>query len=227
MGPAPIDLSDRIADPEDREKAEEKVFERFEKLEDFSPGRGIELDDHPLCTLVTAPNAHQTRADFIEELIGFLLVSGNAYIEATADADDSIRALYCLRPDRVAIIPGDDGWPEGYVYTLDGRATRLVGDAATGIRRVLHIKQFHPLNDHYGMSPIEAAAQAVDLHNTASRWNKSLLDNSARPSGALVYTARDGILTSEPPSAGKGRGRRSTQVLQNLERTAVSQIGVV
>ena len=32
MGPAPIDLSDRIADPEEREKAEEKVIERFEKL---------------------------------------------------------------------------------------------------------------------------------------------------------------------------------------------------
>ena len=33
--------------------------------------------------------------------------------------------------------------------------------------------------------------------NTASRWNKALLDNSARPSGALVYTARDGNLTTE------------------------------
>ena len=59
------------------------------------------------------------------------------------------------------------------------------------------MKLFHPLNDHYGLSPIEAAASAVDIHNTASRWNKALLDNSARPSGALVYTARDGNLTLE------------------------------
>ena len=54
-----------------------------------------------------------------------------------------------------------------------------------------------PANDHYGLSPIEAAATAIDIHNTASRWNKALLDNSARPSGALVYTSRDGNLTPE------------------------------
>ena len=38
------------------------------------------------------------------------------------------------------------------------------------------------------LSPIEAAASAIDLHNAAARWNKALLDNSARPSGALVYS---------------------------------------
>ena len=32
MAPSPIDLTDRIADSEEREKAEEKVMERFEKL---------------------------------------------------------------------------------------------------------------------------------------------------------------------------------------------------
>ncbi|MFA5900973.1 MAG: hypothetical protein WC829_17885, partial [Hyphomicrobium sp.] len=29
-----------------------------------------------------------------------------------------------------------------------------------------------------GMSPIEAAAVAIDIHNEASAWNKALLDNS-------------------------------------------------
>jgi HK97 family phage portal protein len=59
--------------------------------------------------------------------------------------------------------------------------------AVPGVSRVLHSKLFHPANDHYGLSPIEAAATAVDIHNEASKWNKALLDNSARPSGALVY----------------------------------------
>ena len=39
---------------------------------------------------------------------------------------------------------------------------------------------------------------ALDIHNAAGAWNKALLDNSARPSGALVYQAKDGgNLTSE------------------------------
>ena len=49
---------------------------------------------------------------------------------------------------------------------------------------------FHPANDHYGSVPIEAAATAIDIHNEAAGWNKALLDNSARPSGALVYGRR-------------------------------------
>ena len=33
---------------------------------------------------------------------------------------------------------------------------------------------------------------AASVHNRASRWNKALLDNAARPSGALVYQPADG-----------------------------------
>ena len=44
---------------------------------------------------------------------------------------------------------------------------------------------------------MEAAAVALDIHNTAARWNKALLENSARPSGALVYTSRDANLTGD------------------------------
>jgi HK97 family phage portal protein len=44
---------------------------------------------------------------------------------------------------------------------------------------------------------LEAAAVPVDVHNAASAWNKALLDNSARPSGALVYGRPDGSVLSD------------------------------
>ena len=62
---------------------------------------------------------------------------------------------------------------------------------------MLHLALFHPLDDYYGLAPLEAAQQSLDLHNAAARWNKALLDNSARPSGALVYSAGSGQLTGE------------------------------
>ncbi len=74
---------------------------------------------------------------------------------------------------------------------------RFEDEPLPGVRPILHLRLFHPANDHYGMSPIEAAAQAIDIHNTAGRWNKALLDNSARPSGALVYGGADGRMTPE------------------------------
>jgi HK97 family phage portal protein len=57
---------------------------------------------------------------------------------------------------------------------------------------ICHIKSFHPQDDHYGLSPMQAAATALDVHNSASRWSKALLDNAARPSGAIVYKGADG-----------------------------------
>jgi hypothetical protein len=62
---------------------------------------------------------------------------------------------------------------------------------------ILHLTLFNPLDDHYGMSPLEAAQASLDVHNAASAWNKALLDNAARPSGALVYSAAGGNLSDE------------------------------
>ncbi|RUP11121.1 phage portal protein [Hyphomicrobium sp.] len=155
-----------------------------------------EIEDHPLIDLLRRPSLDHTGTDFLEAWYGFLLVAGNAYVEAVA-LDGEIRELHILRPDRMKVIPGLDGWPEGYEYTVAGRSVRFIDDVATNVRPILHVRLFHPANDHYGMSPIEAAATAIDIHNTASSWNKALLDNSARPSGALVYAAANGQMTDE------------------------------
>lgn len=155
-----------------------------------------EIESHPLLDIVAHPSLDHTSADFFESWYGYLLVAGNAYVEAVG-IDGRLRELHALRPDRMKVIPGADGWPEGYEYAVGGRSVRLAGDAVEGVRSVLHTRLFHPASDHYGMSPIEAAAAAIDIHNQAGKWNKALLDNSARPSGALVYSARDGNLTQE------------------------------
>jgi HK97 family phage portal protein len=155
-----------------------------------------EIARHPLVDLIARPNRAASAPDLLEAWYGFLLISGNAYLEAVAVGSE-VRELHLLRPDRMKVVAGADGWPEAYEYTVDGQTRRIAREALPGVPAVLHVKLFHPLNDHYGLSPIEAAARAVDIHNTASRWNKALLDNSARPSGALVYTARDGNLTVE------------------------------
>ena len=155
-----------------------------------------EHDDHPLLDLLARPSLDHTGADFLEAWYGYLLVAGNAYVEAVA-VDGRLRELHALRPDRMKMVPGPEGWPEAYEYTCAGRTVRFEEEPVAGVRPILHVRLFHPVNDHYGMSPVEAAAQAIDIHNTAGRWNKALLDNSARPSGALVYGGADGRMTPE------------------------------
>lgn len=90
----------------------------------------------------------------------------------------------------MTIVPGADGWPEAYDYTVGGRKHRF--DMRGHPDPICHIKAFHPHDDHYGLSPMQAAATAVDVHNAASSWSKALLDNAARPSGAIIYKGADG-----------------------------------
>ena len=148
------------------------------------------FDLHPLLDLMARPNMAQGRAEFFEAAYGQLLLSGNAYLEAVPGTGALPGELHVLRSDRMALVPGADGWPVAYDYTVGARAHRF--DMTGGLAPICHIRSFHPQDDHYGFSPMQAAAVAVDVHIAAARWSKALLDNAARPSGAIVYKGADG-----------------------------------
>ena len=148
---------------------------------------GQRFDTHPVLSLISRPNAAQGRAELFEALYGQLLLSGNGYFEAVGDGMPS--ELHVLRSDRMALVPGADGWPVAYDYAVGGKKHRFSMIDGTPI---CHVRSFHPQDDHYGLSPLQAAASAIDVHNSASRWSKALLDNAARPSGAIVYKGSDG-----------------------------------
>ena len=149
-----------------------------------------ELVEHPLLNMLERPNQRQAGATFLEGLYGHLLIAGNAYVELV-DAGSDARELHLLRPDRVTVLTDEDGWPSGLEYR-EGRSKRTLALGAAEEGGALQLSLFHPLDDHYGFPPLEAALMALDTHNAAGRWNKALLDNSARPSGALVYAPKDG-----------------------------------
>ena len=156
---------------------------------------GERANDHPLSRLLAKPNREQSGPEWLEIIYGALQTAGNAYVEAVGDGEPE--ELWSLRPDRMAVVPGRGGWPEAWEYSVDGRSIRI-GRDADGWMPVMQLKLFHPTDDYYGLSPLEAAAFAIDVHNASGAWNKALLDNSARPSGALVYGGKDGErLTAE------------------------------
>ena len=157
---------------------------------------GRRHDEHPVLAVLNRPNPRQSGKTFMETVFGHLLVSGNAYVELVK-LESEIRELHVLRPDRISVIADTDGWPKGYKYAAGSKTVHHMIDV-DGNSPVLHLRLFHPLDDQYGFPPLQAALMALDVHNAASQWNKSLLDNSARPSGALVYSAGDGAnLTGE------------------------------
>ncbi|EHP91335.1 phage portal protein [Methylorubrum extorquens] len=151
-------------------------------------------DAHPLLGLLARPNPREGGMRFLDGIYGHLLVSGNAYIEAV-EIDGRPRELFSLRPDRMQVVAGADGWPAAYEYSVGGRRLRYQQTGA--VPPILHLTLFNPLDDHYGLSPMEAAAVPLDIHNAAGAWNKALLDNAARPSGALVFAPSTGAALSD------------------------------
>lgn len=146
---------------------------------------------HPVLDLLGVPNPSQSGVALLESFYGNMLLTGDGYFEAAGmDPSGGPRELYVLRSERMRIVEGNDGWPIAYEYSAGGKKHSF--DIRQDRTPVLHVKSYHPGDDHYGLSPMQAAAGAVDVHNSASAWSKALLDNAARPSGAIIYKGVDG-----------------------------------
>ncbi|NSX83873.1 phage portal protein [Wolbachia endosymbiont of Atemnus politus] len=154
-----------------------------------------QLKVHPLLKLLYSPSPITSKSEFIEGIVTHRLISGNAYVLMIEPKNNRKppTELYLLRPDRVEIVPGRNNVPYIYRYTVNNNSYDFRVNKLTGRSAVLHLKTFNPLSDWYGLSPIEAAAYSIDQHNQAGAWNQTMLQNGARPSGAIVVkSAKDG-----------------------------------
>lgn len=129
-----------------------------------------------LSSLLKRPNNKQTRYSFFEEMINYLMISGNAFVHCDANKE-----LHCMRSDRVQIIPSENkNDVESYCYKVD--TTQILMEK----NDILHLKLFNPLNDWFGYSPLQAAFRAIDQYNEMSNHNLSIMQNAGRPSGCLT-----------------------------------------
>ena len=156
----------------------------------------LEASHDGALALLKATSAGQS---LLETLAAHLLLHGNGFVQIARDATGRPVELFALRPERVTIVPGEDGWPRAYRYRIGDRTLELPLEDEDGWPAIIHVKSFHPADDHYGAGCLSAAEQSVAIHNAASAWNRALLENAARPSGALVYDggADAGGLTGE------------------------------
>lgn len=179
---------------------------------------GAEVKAHAVERLLERPNPRESGMEMLDQVYMHLLLFGNAYLHAIHDGEN-VRELYALRPDRVTVVAGPDGWPMAYEYSAGSRISRLATDD-DGFSPILHLRLADPLEDHRGFAPLSAALVPLEMHEAASRWNKALLDNSARPSGALVYASPENLtdaqfdrLKVELESAFSGQGNAGRPLL--------------
>ncbi|MDR0633286.1 MAG: phage portal protein [Holosporales bacterium] len=186
-------------------------------------GVEYEVDSHQILALLRSPNAQYSGAAFLESIYSQLLLSGNAYIEAVMDGSNVPKQLCVLRSDRVNVLVNDMDEKVGFEYKNGKNKQIFPISPYYGCCDILHIKTFHPLNDWYGMSPVEAASRAIDQHNAVGEHNLSILQNGGRPSGALLVKPQmNGVaLTAEQREELRESMRSIYEGVDNAGRIAV------
>lgn len=127
----------------------------------------VAVDRHPLEMLLDAPNPYISRFELMEQTVGMLELTGNAYWFLAGDSLGVPAQIWPLRPDRVSIVPDPVDYVHGYVYEIDGK--RIPLEAA----EVVHFKRWHPDNDYYGLSALESARIAVTSDKAMAEWNRN------------------------------------------------------
>ena len=167
--------------------------------------RGAPLPDHPAQRLLNRPNPQQSAFELWESVLIDLQVFGNAFIlkqtppapagaptgrggsssapssprGAPAGAPREIEALWKLRPDRITILPGSRRLVDAYLHRVGERETRL------DPQDVLHFRFADPLNDLWGLSPLEVASRQIDIDTEASKFIDAFFRNAAVPFGII------------------------------------------
>lgn len=140
----------------------------------------VEVQEHPLELLLASPNEGMSGFELMEYTFGSLELTGNAYWYLTLDQRGIPVEIWPLRPDRVEVVPSKTEWVKGYIYHVDGHRIPLEK------QEVVHFKRWHPLEDYVGLSPIQAAALAIEGDLNAQRWNARFFHENAIPSGVIA-----------------------------------------
>ena len=148
---------------------------------------GQEIENQALLSLLHRPNPMHSGFEFLERLYTHILLAGNGYVEKVGPDGRPPRELWALRPDRMKVRIGETAMPMGYEYEANGRKVQFDADPITGRSEIIHIRLHHPVDDFYGLSPVEPAAFGIDRHNEAGAYNLGVLQNGATPTGALVF----------------------------------------
>jgi len=149
-----------------------------------------QIDNHPLETLLDNPNPYTSRFELLEQTLGYLEITGNAYWYLVGDGMGKPMQIWALRPDRVSIVPDEKEYVKGYVYEIGG--TRIPFEAS----EIVHFKRWHPTNDYYGMSALTAGSMAIRSDQAMAKWNANTFgqDNGV-PAG--IVNIRDHITDSD------------------------------
>ena len=162
-----------------------------------------EIPDHPMQHLFDSPNNLQGWSEFIEQVIGFKLITGNSYVHTLAP-DNGInkgipREFWCLPSQIMKVVAGDGEFPiRGYKNTIRQDVPLIPYE------EMIHLKYWTPEYASgawlYGLSPIKAGRRVISRSNSSYDTSVAMIQNSG-VYGMLTGDAKHDDQTLTPEQA--------------------------
>jgi HK97 family phage portal protein len=145
---------------------------------------GEPIPDHPLLALLRDVNPFTMNlSDLLRATEAAYNIWGVAYwLKVRAGADGSprrVKWLMWLNPQTVEPITDSERGVTGYKQTIDARTRTYAPED------VIVFRNFNPLDDLGGLSPLAVALSEVNAELQAARFVAAFFANDARPAGLL------------------------------------------
>jgi HK97 family phage portal protein len=153
-------------------------------------------EDHPLHKFFKRPGFNRTRRSFVKELAVQQLVTGTGYLSIIGNTARDPAAFDILKTTHVTPVQGQDMWPASYMYSEGSRSSRFERIGHRDFRWVADYNEILPIYDMdgnqrgIGLSRLSAIKMDIDLRLRGTEHNISVMDQGARPSGAMVFKER-------------------------------------
>lgn len=149
----------------------------------------------PFMRFMRRPGSNRTMRRLIHEMTVQELVTGNCYLTAIGPADKEPAALDVYKSFYVSPVIMGDMWPQSYIYAegsrsnhferFGGRDFRWIDEKGFVPVEVVPIYTMDGNRRGVGLPRLSAIKLDVELRLKGTEHNTSVMDNGARPSGAL------------------------------------------
>lgn len=146
-------------------------------------GRSSHAREHPVDRVLRVrPNSWQTPLEFKRMLMGHLALRGNAYAHIVR-VTGKVTALVPLHPDQMQV-EVQPGGGLSYKYRQRSGVEVLYKQS-----EIMHLRNLS-VDGVRGLSPIEAAREAIGLAMQTEKHGAKLFSNAATPAGVLKHPAQ-------------------------------------
>ena len=181
-----------------------------------SNGDRQELFMHPLLQLWKSINPYDSQQTLMEMTQQHLELTGEAWWILLRNGAGVPQEIWCVRPDRMKIVPSREDFIAGYIYELGSEKIPLER------QDVIFIKNPNPLDPYRGAGVVQSILTDLDSERMATAYTRNFFRNSAQPNGIIQF---DEDLSDADFDRLVERWREQHQGVGNANRVAVLERG--